>query len=221
MKKRKGSALSTVLITLMVVSMLMSIIYTYYMVNIKLAIKQQHNQRAYYCALGGIELGTAILNQKVTVARTPEPPPGNTDATEQLSLYELYQEYRPGPPIVNVRVRNITDVGYNPTNVPATAPAISHFYSTVAPAQLINNQGYLTIPNALHTDPIYYHEGTDRLGEVSIIMYLDTHPVDGKYWIRLAAVGIAYDANGDEVARRIERKSFSLDSSSENHIGNW
>lgn len=91
MEKRKGAALVTVIITMVVLFSMTVIISNYFMVGLRVTLNQQNYQRAYYCALGGIEIGTAILNQP-TLLDIIEDPVGNPGVvTGMFTMLELYE----------------------------------------------------------------------------------------------------------------------------------
>lgn len=210
MKKRKGSALFMVLLTMIILSIVILAISTSFTANLRMVTGQQNQHQAYYYALGGIEIGTAILNSQTELA-IPDPDDATLDTTMH-TLFDLYQLALDDPGNFHIDNPNL-------------------FRPELAAEIGADGVGFLSIPNDNWADDphgiIFYDNPDDpfddeggtfsMVGEALIDIWLDTVVDDGKNWIRLRVTGIAYNSSGNEISRHTEFKSFDVRNSNVNN----
>ena len=94
LKLRKGFAIPFVVIVFVIVVTITGIMFSIFRGNLAMAIAQERNIQAYYCAMTGIEMGTAAL--------LTEPDPS---ALASVSLLEFFQNL----PLSDARITTLTD----------------------------------------------------------------------------------------------------------------
>jgi len=91
---RKGFAIPFVVVVFVIVVTITGIMFNLFSNNLAMALAQERNIQAYYCAMTGIEMGTAAL--------LTEPDPM---AIGSMSLLEIYQNF----PLATARTTTLSD----------------------------------------------------------------------------------------------------------------